>query len=648
MTLIPTPSRTSHRFITLFKAWVLVLFLEIMVQAQPSSVPMEKFWKTDGPVHAILATYGTVYLGGQFSYVGQDTGGAGVVDASTGKTQKGFPKVNGPVYTAAPDGSGGWFIGGSSNSVGGVLRSNLAHIKADQTLDLKWNPDPNGSNTAILVTTDAVYVGGSFSRIGGAARNRRAALDPVTGVLKAWNPNAGGVVNAMARSGNLLYIGGNFTSLGGQGRTRLAAVDATTGVATSWNPGASAAVNAIEIIGDTIYVGGLFTTAGTRPRNRIAALPANSNVALDWNPNANGTIYALGVSGNVVYAAGAFSSIGSANRSKLAAIDASTGLALEWDPNMNGDVFTLSLAGNTVYVGGAFNRVGSELRPYAAAIDGTTGVPSSWSPNVSFLVPGATPTVFTITPAGSDLLIAGSFQSIGGSNRRNLAALDLQTGAATGWDPSPNSLVTALGFGMSAQKSFVYVGGPFTNISGLARRRLASVEADTGAATTWDPNVLGRTTVGISAILPSSLDKVYVSGNFTNIGRLPQNGLAMLDRAGDAVATFAPNAQAAQAAQSASIYALLLTGDTLYAGGDFAAIGGANYPREHRLEDGTFPSQITSGDGVQLVVEASPTMTPGSWTEVGVFPELSGTPLNFSDPSTQGQAQKFYRARLEP
>jgi hypothetical protein len=44
----------------------------------------------------------------------------------------------------APDGSGGCYIGGNFNNVGGVPRNNLARVLANGTVDPNWDPDPDG------------------------------------------------------------------------------------------------------------------------------------------------------------------------------------------------------------------------------------------------------------------------------------------------------------------------------------------------------------------------------------------------------------------------------------------------------------------------------------------------------------------------
>jgi hypothetical protein len=47
--------------------------------------------------------------------------------------------VDGRVLAGVSDGAGGWFIGGDFRSVGGIQRSNLAHVLADKSIG-PWDP----------------------------------------------------------------------------------------------------------------------------------------------------------------------------------------------------------------------------------------------------------------------------------------------------------------------------------------------------------------------------------------------------------------------------------------------------------------------------------------------------------------------------
>src|SRR5215467_67560 len=91
-------------------------------------------WVTNGQVFAVARSGGTVYIGGDFTRVGPATGGALVLTAGSGIAQLPFPKVAGTVYAVAPDGSGGWYLGGAFSAVRGQPRDNLAHLDAQGRL----------------------------------------------------------------------------------------------------------------------------------------------------------------------------------------------------------------------------------------------------------------------------------------------------------------------------------------------------------------------------------------------------------------------------------------------------------------------------------------------------------------------------------
>ena len=227
-------------------------------------------WVTNGPVYSVVREGGTIYIGGHFTQVGPATGGG--VRRSMPRAagyRASFPKVAGNVLAVTSDGAGGWFIGGAFTHVGGLLRSNLAHVAADLSVSA-WSPNPNSRVHALAVSGSTVYVGGEFTAIGGQGRQFIAAIDAATGAATAWNPTlrlrlrrlrAGGerldglrgrtllqhrraaaqqhrrarcrdrarprpgtrtptaLSIALAVSGSTVYAGGDFTSIGGQARS---------------------------------------------------------------------------------------------------------------------------------------------------------------------------------------------------------------------------------------------------------------------------------------------------------------------------------------------------------------------------------------------------------------------------------------------
>jgi hypothetical protein len=129
----------------------------------------EDFYVTDGGVEATALSGTTLYIGGNFGSVGPASGSGVPIDAATGAPVAGFPKVAGTVNAVVPDGTGGYFIGGFFSGVGGLARSNLAHVLADNTVS-PWNPGANNSVSALALTGGRLYAAGFFTTIAGQPR----------------------------------------------------------------------------------------------------------------------------------------------------------------------------------------------------------------------------------------------------------------------------------------------------------------------------------------------------------------------------------------------------------------------------------------------------------------------------------------------
>jgi trimeric autotransporter adhesin len=237
----------------LVTAGCVLLFLD-SARAQPSLTPDGRFWRPDGPVHALLVHEDAIYLGGNFSYVGPANGGANGVDAVEGTPRPGFPTVDGAVYAVLPDGRGGWFIGGDFERVGDLPRANLARIQADLSVDPQWAPQAKNTVHALAHGAGRVYAGGAFTQLNGQSRSRMGALDAHTGSLLEFNPAPNSTVLTIVPRGDLLYVGGSFTRVGGQARNRLASVTAVAGQATNWDPNANNTVEALFVSENTLYV----------------------------------------------------------------------------------------------------------------------------------------------------------------------------------------------------------------------------------------------------------------------------------------------------------------------------------------------------------------------------------------------------------
>jgi hypothetical protein len=254
-----------------------------MALAQPSSAPRDDFWVPDGPVNAVVETNGVIYVGGLFDYVAPNSGTGGAFDLLSGASLPGFPSFSGAIKAIISDNEGGWFVGGSFVSVGGLPIRNLAHIQASKMVDTNWLPNPDGEVMTLLLGSNMLYVGGSFSTIGGEPRIALAALDPATGQALSWQADAHHdfftpVVTSLALSDGELYIGGYFSFINGVEREHLASVEAATGQVTSWFPNAASGeaafvrIEALAISDRVLFVGGTFGSLGGQS-DRPSQLP---------------------------------------------------------------------------------------------------------------------------------------------------------------------------------------------------------------------------------------------------------------------------------------------------------------------------------------------------------------------------------------
>ncbi len=138
-------------------------------------------------------------------------------------------------------------------------------------------------------------------------------------------------------------------------------------------------------------------------------------------------------------------------------------------------------------------------------------------------------------------------------------------------DPNANRYVYALA--ISADGSTVYVGGDFSSaygtptIGGQTRNYIAAIETSTSNATSWDPNA----NADVYALAVSG-STVYVGGYFTSdygtptIGNSTRNRIAAIDASTGNATSWDPHANDA-------IYALAVSGSIVYVGGDFTTLG---------------------------------------------------------------------------
>ena len=226
-------------------------------------------------------------------------------------------------------------------------------------------------------------------------------------------------------------------------------------------------------------------------------------------------------------------------------------------------------ADGTLYLGGAFTYVGPPTGGHGIiSNDGTgDGMADGTMEGAYPYVDGNVNATVAVGDGSGDFIIGGTFTSVGGVARSNLARINADGTLDTAWTTGADDTVRTL----AMDGSYVYAGGSFTTIGGRAYPRLAKMTAADGAVVVgWAPSP--DSTVRAIAV---TADTVYVGGVFTTIGGASRNNLAALVKTGIGGGT----ATAWNPNPNSDVIALATNGTYLYVGGDFTSIAATSLSR---------------------------------------------------------------------
>jgi trimeric autotransporter adhesin len=604
-----------------------------------------------------------IYVGGVFSRASGVSAPGLAKWNGTDWSDIGF---GGAALAFASDGTN-LYVGGAFTNAGGVLNTNIARYDGTN-----WHSMGGGigyfNNLSSYVYVlqlhnGLLYAGGIFTNAGPTAATNVAVWNG-----SSWSSlgsgSANGVnnlVSSLAFQGDDLYAGGSFTIAGGISANGIAKWDGA-----SWSPlgaGCKGGVQSIGILGSDIYVGGAFTNVGGVNAREFAKWDGAS-----WStwPTTDGVfVYPLNdvanrmlVKDGSLYIGGNFNQAGDVIANHVVRYDGNNFYPLGQKP-ANGiptppiNVSCIGQADDGIYIGGLLTAAGKTLANRIVRWDGT-----NWNDVGGGTVGGASSAnrVLAIAGLGNDVYVGGTFTGVGGINVSNIAHWDGANwwNMGVGFDSSVSVLAATagavyagggftnvndqgfifpvnhiamwdgynwynLGSGVNANGAVnaiavsgnnVYVGGTFTNASGVTANRIALWNgANWASLGTGSANGLNGTVLAIT--LHGS--DVYVGGTFTNAGATVVRGIAKWDGA-----SWSGLGTGATGTSAGEIRALAFAGDgKLYACGRFTNISGVNASSIARW-DGTKWEALGSGFYADTpVVRASGLAIRGSDIYVG-------------------------------
>jgi uncharacterized delta-60 repeat protein len=410
----------------------------------------------------------------------------------------------GRVLTAVAD-KKGLVVAGTFTNIGGASRYYMARILADGTVDPAYYPPLNGPVYTIAYdsTTDSTIVGGQFTTVGTDAsyhvRSHIARIKSDGSVDTSFDPKINGPIKAIQMlSGGAMLVGGNFTAAQPNGtdtavtRGYMLKLNASGDVDATFNPTLNGAVLAIAPQSDgKILIGGAFTalqpggSGAVYSRSGVARLNADGSLDQSYNPVlfAPAQVNAIAVqSDGKAVLAGQFNYVVQNNsltsRNSLVRLNTDGSLDTSFDPNANGPIFAMALqADGKIVVGGSFtaflpNGATTPISQYYLARikpDGTLDTSFNLGLNQQFAN-----RVDFLGQSNGDIYVGGTFTSAQPSGSAVLPRQHfLKINAAGTIDP--NFTIHPGGAGDNVVNAIspqpdqrILVGGKFTDLNGAS------------------------------------------------------------------------------------------------------------------------------------------------------------------------------------
>ncbi len=509
-------------------------------------------------------------------------------------------------------------VGGFTN-IGGAVRTTLARLNADGSLDASFNVGTNLANlsvSTVAVQPDGkILFSGSLTYSNGTARSGLIRLNSDGSLDASFETNLSSsdfIQSIVPLADGKILIAGRFERVGNLNFPGIARLEADGDADKSFNPGIITGLsgqpfmNALQVQPDgKILLAGSFSNINGAARNRLARFNPDGSLdaSFDTGIGANATISVIIPTPNgKIYVAGDFTSFGGAVRGRWARLNADGTLdaAFNFTPTVDSSVRTIAVQADGKILVAQFPPFsgGANFRGiFRLNADGSSD--ATFNAPVGNTAAGINGGIVGILPqTDGRILIAGAFTSIGGVSIRGAARLNAdgtldQSFRVVLGSSGTVSVIAAQPDGK------ILIGGNVTYVNGILRSRLARLNADGtldanfSASLTHTTAFNGAGSVFAIAVLPDG--KILVSGSFNRANGAVANGLARLNADGSTDTTF-PNLLTDTSPFQISAIIVQPDGKILV-GGFFTLAGGMNKAMVRLNSDGALDTSFNANTG---------------------------------------------------
>ncbi len=540
--------------------------------------------------------------------------------------------ANSNVWTTALQSDGKIIIGGEFTTYNGTAINRIARLNADGSLDTTFNPGTGADSyvrTAAIQSDGKIIIGGNFINFNGTTRRRIARLNTDGSIDNSFNQGTGAddeILTITIQSNGKIIIGGEFAFYNGTGRSRIARLNANGTLDTTFNPGSGAAyvsTTTLQSNGKIIIGGWISSYNGTLVKH-IARLNVDGSLDTTFNSGSgtNHTVSATALqSDGKILIGGYFSTFNGTGRNRIARLNTDGSLDITFNPGTGANNFVRTTAiqsDGKIIIGGDFTTYNGTGINRIARLNVDGSLDTTFNQGAA-----ADHSVFsTVLQSDGKIIIVGSFASYNGIARQSIARLNTNGSLDTTFNPGSGAIGTVWTTALQPDGKII-IGGQFTFYNGVARNRIARLNADGSLDTTFNTGTGVDNSVYTTTLQPDG--KIIIGGTFTSFNGTSRNYIARINTDGSPDTTFNPGTGA-----NGHVWTTAIQSDgKIIIGGTFLAFNGTARNRLARLNvDGSLDTTFNPGTGAVNSVYTTALQPDGKIIIGGNFSSFNGTSRN--------------------